>query len=211
MNEQDVLGAFLLVNNPIVLSEEETKDVQKAIKKLQQENKQLKEKLDKYENPEDMTLFAMWCTEKVKEENKQLKDKLSKIETLIINHNCDTGDIYYKYNSKFVKSELKQRILEILEDKDMLGLKEESEELKKQLTTYKILHRDCKVDNLKNISKIEEMENQQKEFIEYLENESILHPQYGEYTYYGYRRKIIGEILSKYKEIIGVSNENNIK
>lgn len=83
MNEQEVLGAFLLVNNPIVLSEEETKDVQKAIKKLQQDNQ-------------------------------QLKDKLSKIETLIINHNCDTGDIYYKYNSKFLKSELKQRILEIL-------------------------------------------------------------------------------------------------
>jgi len=55
------------------------------------------------------------------EENKQLKDnwnklkdKLSKIETLVINHNCDTGDIYYKYNSKFLKSELKQRILEIV-------------------------------------------------------------------------------------------------
>lgn len=43
-----------------------------------------------------------------------LEDKLSKIETLIINHNCDTGDIYYKYNSKFLKSELKQRILEIV-------------------------------------------------------------------------------------------------
>lgn len=43
-----------------------------------------------------------------------LEDKLSKIETLIINHNCDTGDIYYKYNNKFLKSELKQRILEIV-------------------------------------------------------------------------------------------------
>ena len=50
----------------------------------------------------------------LQQENKQLKDKLSKIETLIINHNCDTGDIYYKYNNKFVKSELKQRILEIV-------------------------------------------------------------------------------------------------
>lgn len=50
----------------------------------------------------------------LEQENKQLKDKLSKIETLIINHNCDTGDIYYKYNSKFLKSELKQRILEIV-------------------------------------------------------------------------------------------------
>ena len=47
-------------------------------------------------------------------ENKKLKNKLSKIETLIINHNCDTGDIYYKYNSRFLKSELKQRILEIV-------------------------------------------------------------------------------------------------
>ena len=50
----------------------------------------------------------------LQEENKRLKDKLSKIETLIINHNCDTGDIYYKYNDRFLKSELKQRILEIL-------------------------------------------------------------------------------------------------
>ena len=48
------------------------------------------------------------------DENYKLKDKISKIETLIINHNCDTGDIYYKYNSKFLKSELKQRILEIV-------------------------------------------------------------------------------------------------
>lgn len=47
-------------------------------------------------------------------ENQELKDKLSKIETLIINHNCDTGNIYYKYNGKFVKSELKERILEII-------------------------------------------------------------------------------------------------
>lgn len=56
--------------------------------------------------------FEKYCD--LKQENKQLKEKLSKIETLIINHNCDTGDIYYKYNSKFLKSELKQRILEIV-------------------------------------------------------------------------------------------------
>ena len=61
--------------------------------------------------------FEKYCD--LKKENKKLKDKLSKIETLIINHNCDTGDIYYKYNSKFLKSELKQRILEILEDKEV--------------------------------------------------------------------------------------------
>ena len=47
MNKEEILGAFSLVNNPIVLSEEEVKDVQKAIKKLQQENQKYKEIIDK--------------------------------------------------------------------------------------------------------------------------------------------------------------------
>ena len=47
MNKEEILGAFSLVNNPIVLSEEEVKDVQKAIKKLQQENQKYKEVIDK--------------------------------------------------------------------------------------------------------------------------------------------------------------------
>lgn len=59
--------------------------------------------------------------DKLGKENVKLKDKLSKIETLIINHNCDTGDIYYKYNSKLLKSELKQRILEIIYEEESRG------------------------------------------------------------------------------------------
>ena len=95
---------------------------------------------------------------------------------------------------------------------EMENWKEEAKELKKQLTTYQILHRDCKVDNLKNISKIEEMENQQKEFIYYLEDEiKRINPKeldIGElnlrlndikFTQY----LIYKEILQKYKEIIG--------
>ena len=78
--------------------------------KLQQENKILKENA---ENNDKVVDKVNWENMLLKKENKQLKDKISKIETLIINHNCDTGDIYYKYNSKFLKSELKQRILEI--------------------------------------------------------------------------------------------------
>lgn len=50
----------------------EYKNNQKIIKSLLNENKQLKEKLDKYENPDDMTLYTMWCTEKVKDENNKL-------------------------------------------------------------------------------------------------------------------------------------------
>lgn len=76
--------------------------------------------------------------------------------------------------------------------------KKENQELKKQLTTYQILHRDCKVDNLKNISKIEEKETQQKEFIKYLEDESKKI-----YRDFGLRQNIFRQILQKYKEIIG--------
>lgn len=75
-------------------------------------------------------------------------------------------------------------------------LLEENQELKKQLTTYQILHRDCKVDNLKNISKIEEMENQQKDFIDWLE-ENYKNTQDIWYI----------KILNKYKEIIGGKDE----
>lgn len=72
---------------------------------------QLKEEIEEYKNP---IKYFKYASKNVTEENKQLKDKLSKIETLIINHNRNIGDIYYKYNSKFLKSELKQRILEIV-------------------------------------------------------------------------------------------------
>ena len=75
---------------------------------------------------------------------------------------------------------------------EMINWKEEAKELKKQLTTYQILHRDCKVDNLKNISKIEEMENQQKEFINFLEDN------YKETQDIWYIK-----VLQKYKSIIG--------
>ena len=47
MNKEEILGAFSLVNNPIVLSEEEVEDVQKAIKQLEQENQKYKEVIDK--------------------------------------------------------------------------------------------------------------------------------------------------------------------
>ena len=85
------------------------------LEQLQQENKILKENAEHNDKVVDK---VNWENQLLKKENKKLKDKLSKIETLIINHNCDTGDIYYKYNSKFLKSELKQRILEIVYEEE---------------------------------------------------------------------------------------------
>lgn len=95
------------------------------IRQLDKENQELKKQLhDASIQIQELIEQDIWCPsnceklEKLQQENKQLKDKLSKIETLIINHNCDTGDIYYKYNSKFLKSELKQRILEIVYEEE---------------------------------------------------------------------------------------------
>lgn len=95
---------YRIENGSLIKENEYMKHIAKDFEQLQQENKKLNGTIQTY----DILLKSNI------EENKQLKDKLSKIETLIINHNCDTGDIYYKYNSKFLKSELKQRILEIV-------------------------------------------------------------------------------------------------
>lgn len=96
LKKQDIDSLFLEATNYLC----QTKSLFEEKERLQQENQQLKIQVSAIE-----------------EEYKKLEDKLSKIETLIINHNCDTGDIYYKYNSRFLKSELKERILEIVYEK----------------------------------------------------------------------------------------------
>lgn len=79
-----------------------------------------------------------------------------------------------------------------------LKLIEENQELKKQLKNYKKLgfkHLQDKNNNL---------ETQQKEFIEWLENENRKI-----YRDCGLRQNIFKQVLQKYEEIIGVSDENN--
>ena len=44
----------------------------------------------------------------------KLFEQKEKTIELLNRHDIDTGDIYYKYNGRFVKSELKERIREIL-------------------------------------------------------------------------------------------------
>ena len=146
-------------------------------------------------------------------ENKQLKEQLEYLRS---------GEYY---NQLRFENEMLQKVVDTngvpIEVYDYIDcthrnteLLKENQELKKQLTTYQILHRDCNVDNLKNISKIEEMENQQKEFIDYLEdlikqNETVV-----EVSKYGLPKNcskllidFYKEILQKYKEIIGESDD----
>ena len=99
------------IKNGVFSLEYDKETLRDMVLELQEENEILKENA---ENNDKVVDKINWDNQLLKKENKKLKDKLSKIETLIISHNCDTGDIYYKYNNKFLKSELKQRILEIL-------------------------------------------------------------------------------------------------
>ena len=78
----------------------------------------------------------------------------------------------------------------------------ENQLLKKQLEEYKHkgLYNTCLPYSTGYKKAIKEKENQQKEFIDYLENEKNIYPyDISDYTY----EDIINTILSKYYEIIG--------
>ena len=96
----------------------------------------------------------------------------------------------------------------ILEDKAMLGLKEENTELKKQLEEKENIACNWKDSCLENAGKIEKLETQQKEFIEYMNKtiEELECDDVDDEEMKGYliqRIDTFKEILSKYKEIIG--------
>ena len=113
MNDEDVLGAFLLVNNPIVLSEEEIKDVQKAIKKLQQENKELKLQLKGTTH-----CFDKEEHEKLKKQVEEYKKKLmiaNKMEIKQIDETTFLGIDYFQ--DKCINYETQQKeFIKYLED-----------------------------------------------------------------------------------------------
>ena len=118
-----------------------------------------------------------------------------------------TEDLMRKYKYGYVHS------CKLLEEPFIKDLLKENQELKKQLEEKQnpfkgifaqvnddTLLRDCGNMN----AEINELKNQQKEFIEYLEDESKEIYRDG-----GLRQNIFRQILQKYKEIIGVSDENN--
>ena len=132
---------------------------------LQRENQELKQKINMYENPNDLTLMFMYCNEKARDMIEELKKEL-KEKNDFINKLQATKDRLDKYDY--------------------------------------------------------ERTNQQKEFIEYLESEINLFEKYmkniehsdrphGDYpiTYWSSKYKLneAKEILSKYKEIIGIKDE----
>lgn len=47
---------------------------------MQQENQQLKDKINQYENPDDLTLFYMWLDEKTKDKIKELEEENKRLK-----------------------------------------------------------------------------------------------------------------------------------
>lgn len=55
--------------------------------------------------------------EKLKEQLKQKEDIINKSKEFIKEHNEKAGKLYYKYNNKYLLSEIKEDLLEILDNK----------------------------------------------------------------------------------------------
>ena len=77
---------------------------------LEQENKELKERINTYENPEDLTLMFMYCEEKAKDKIKELHNKIDKAIRYINKHRADGGYLDIR--------EVKE-LLKILKDSDV--------------------------------------------------------------------------------------------
>ena len=52
----------------------------------------------------------------LKKENKKYKEVFDKINVLLNNHDKNMGKLYYKYNNKYLLSEIKEGIRDILKE-----------------------------------------------------------------------------------------------
>lgn len=92
MSEEDYKDIGAIKNKWIETKDDYLDMSLNIIDKLQQENKQLKEKVDIYENPEDMTLMFMWCDEKAKDKIKHLTSVLKEIREIVDSYNLGKYD-----------------------------------------------------------------------------------------------------------------------
>lgn len=108
-----------------------------------------------------------------------------------------------KEENQELKLELSGYRQAILNNKEMLGLKEQNEKLKKQLENCYCNRTDCSgriKDSKVYDSLVQKVETQQKEFIEWLED--MLDDENDIFSVVR-----IKDALQKYREIIGVSDE----
>ena len=93
------------------LKEDDVIILQKYIENLEKENQKLKDRLNTYENPKDLTLMFMYCDEKAKDkikcleqENQQLKEQLEQKEDIIDKVIKGIENDYYSMNTTDIDS-----------------------------------------------------------------------------------------------------------
>lgn len=181
------------------------------------ENKRLKEALE----AKSYCKYANKCDELDDCSREEYEDMANANVRLKV-ENCDL-----KEENQELKLELSGYRQAILNNKEMLGLKEQNEKLKKQLENCYCNRTDCSgriKDSKVYDSLVQKVETQQKEFIKYLEDEiqqqeTIMAENQEKLYFFKYedekedlklssqkayiRRIIFEEILQKYKSIIG--------
>lgn len=173
---------------------------EKNIEQLQQENKQLNQLLkDKG-----------FIIDKLMEENRQLKGELEKIKqpTIFI----DTQDMEERYSEGLYQDYLEEENQSL--KKQLEAINEQANYLRKSVERKEETIIDLQNERVPYTNEyIAKLETQQKEFIEYLENmikaykepKLTLNCHYTDLEVMQLKVDFLEEILSKYKEIIGVS------
>ena len=114
MSEETISEEQVLHNKLSFEINQELIHLMKRIVEIQQENQQLKDKINTYENPEDLTLMFMYCDEKAKDKIKQLKEVIEEVRKYIDNmivYGDDDEDWYFKE----VHEEHYEKLLQILD------------------------------------------------------------------------------------------------
>lgn len=97
MNKEDYKKSWESAIYKIADLQEENEKLRKTIKdddltinKLCKENKQLKEQINVYKNPDDLTLMFMYCDEKAKDKIKDLQQRINKAIEYIEDNSTNT-------------------------------------------------------------------------------------------------------------------------
>ena len=81
---------------------------------------EISQKMKENNNKEDDIRLVNSLLDSIRElqqENKKYKEAFDKINVFLDNHDKNAGKLYYKYDNKYLLSEIKEDLLEILDNK----------------------------------------------------------------------------------------------
>ena len=99
------------------MTEEEIQElIQNAFQKTAKELKENPDNVFNYLELQEKYNSVLKDKVKLKRENKQLREIINKINVFLENHDKNAGNLYYKYDNKYLLSEIKEDIRDILKE-----------------------------------------------------------------------------------------------